>query len=190
MGHRRGRPERAARPARRAGTRTGSLARDLGEAQRLRDDVVETSRELQRRHFGLDEEARTAEIDRRADQLAATKGQLQLARDAAETRDQGFVTRLAGERNALNRALAGGDSDAAARHRTAIERLESAQTEWRELDASNIRTLERIHDNQRTELVGQNIDDGLWRVSSAEELDRLADQRLRDSGSLESAGAR
>ncbi|MCW9040081.1 MAG: hypothetical protein OQJ76_06240, partial [Rhodospirillales bacterium] len=158
----------------------GKLAADIKEFDRLRDEAITSSREVARQQWGLDEKAREREVQRRVDRLAEAKGQLKLAEAAAETRDKAFIERMSEERKAMRAATARGDSSAAAKHREAIERLEAAQNEMRTLDASNIRTLEKIVESKRGELVHDSLVDGLYEIGDEDAIERRAEQRMTD----------
>ncbi len=161
-----------------------SLTSELHQVSELRDQAIEASQEYSRQLWGLDDDARQTEVDRRVAGLAETRGQLDLARHAAEVRDQAFAERIEAERSRLQTAQTSGDTAAADAAQTALDRLGAAQTEWRQLDDSNIRTLENIYETRRTEVVGQSIDAGLFELTDSDRLDQLAEDRLRVSGTL------
>ncbi|MFQ5619971.1 MAG: hypothetical protein ACE5FR_13475, partial [Rhodospirillales bacterium] len=159
---------------------------DLREFSKLRDDVVEKSYKAKRLEWSLVPDSRQKEIDGRVNELAKAKGQLQLAKAAAVERDIGFVERLSKIRGERAAAALKGDTDAVARHDEALDRLEAAQTSWREIDTASINTLEKVVNSRRERISLDSAYDNLGEIGDEAKLDKAADDMLANSNAVKS----
>ena len=162
-----------------------SISRDVQQFGELREEVESKVQELKKAQWAHDPKLRQQEIDTRVDGYARAKGELQLALSSADERTRAFNQRIIDERRNLQAAKKSGDSAAQTVAQTAIDRLEAANTAWREQDKTNISALEKIVESRRDDVVLGSISDNLSEISTDKRLDALADQRLAQGDTLQ-----
>jgi hypothetical protein len=154
---------------------TFRLRNDINARMTAETNYNQAVRDANRAYWQVDDQARAEEVQTRVASLANARVQLDLARDAQQTRTAALDQR---EAELKQQIASGRNADEA---RAELAKLNEARAYWAENDRRNVETAQRIYQDAQHDVALQSGMDGLGEIAFEENLDARVDEFIRNN---------